>query len=106
MPKFGSVVIDDGDVHPVKEKIKVKLGNVAGLSGILSRKGASNFDFWVAGNGTLWIGENGSGGKQKETTLNFFTAFPAYAPETSDLPSNRPADWDPYAGLDDSDSES
>ena len=107
MPKFGSVVIDDEDVHSIKEKIKSKLGGVPGISEILNRKGATNFDFWVASDGTLWIGENQSGGKQKPTKLNFYTAFPAYRPaDDPDWKSNKPKDWDPYAGLPTDDDDS
>ena len=106
MPKFGKVFIDDGDVHDVKDVIKSKLGGVPGISAILGRKGASNFDFWVGNDGMLWIGENQSGGKEKKTSLDFFDVFPEYAPKTDqNLESNRPADWNPYEGLSDSDQD-
>lgn len=79
MTHVGAVVLDD--LHAYKAKIKDELGGDAGISELL-RAERHNFDFWVAKNGTIYISDNGEGGKGgEETELNFYTLFPEFAPE-------------------------
>jgi hypothetical protein len=104
--KFGHVEIEQKEVHPVKEKLKTALGGNAGIAEKLGRSGATNFDFWVDRDGTVWIGGNNSGGKEKKTSVDFYAQFPQYRPAQSDLASNHPAGWDPFDIPSDSDSDS
>lgn len=79
MTHVGAVVLDD--LHAYKAKIKDELGGDAGISELL-RAERHNFDFWVAKDGTIYISDNGEGGKGgEETELNFYTLFPEFAPE-------------------------
>lgn len=83
MTHVGAVVLDD--LHAYKAKIKEALGGDAGISELL-RAERHNFDFWVAKNGTIYISDNGEGGKGGEDTgLSFFTLFPEFAPEETEV---------------------
>jgi hypothetical protein len=99
MPQHGSVFLDD--THSYKKVIKEKLGGDDGVGEWLESKGQTNFDFWVHRNGIIWISDNGEGGQQVETDLNFYDLFPEFKPADDtpaqdrnyDLPSDSEEDY-------------
>ena len=84
MPSHGAVDLGT-DTHEYKKVIKEKLGGNEGIGDLLQSKGQTNFDFWVAKDGTIWISDNGEGGQGVETDQNFFDLFPEFMPE-QDVP--------------------
>lgn len=93
MPKHGAVDLGN-DTHAYKKVIKEKLGGDDGIGQLLENKGQTNFDFWVAKDGTIWISDNGEGGQGVETDQNFYDLFPEFLPEQEELHQNRNYDLD------------
>jgi hypothetical protein len=81
---YGAVELDDP--HEYKARIKRELGGNRGLSALLQSHDQTNFDFWVAKDGTVWISDNGEGGKDGvETEVNFFDLWPDLKPEAPNV---------------------
>lgn len=87
MPHHGAVYLED--THAYKQQIKSGLGGDAGIGDLLQNKGQTNFDFWVADDGTIWISDNGQGGQGVATQLNFFVLFPEHAPKPVEIPEQQ-----------------
>lgn len=90
--KIGKLVFDVDEYHHEVKPAIMKAIKKKGLNlgALLNIKDASNADFFIESDGTILVGDNGTGGKGGVNTgINYYDLFPSERPQQTVLAQNR-----------------